>query len=91
MLTVAAAEMTREELISDGARLAPASQLDPAPNERPAIQCGIVFPSYIDACRDCEVTEDKGFSHAWFCDTQLLCADVWATMALADVHEGRMI
>ncbi len=47
---------------------------------------GIVFPSYIDAWKDCERAEASGFSHAWFYDTQLLCSDVWATMALAAEH-----
>jgi len=47
---------------------------------------GIVFPSYVDAWKDCERAEASGFSHAWFYDTQLLCSDVWATMALAAEH-----
>jgi 5,10-methylenetetrahydromethanopterin reductase len=50
------------------------------------MQFGIVFPSYIEAWKDCEVAEASGFSHAWFYDTQLLCSDVWATMALAAEH-----
>ena len=54
------------------------------------MQFGIVFPSYIDAWKDCEVAEDNGFSHAWFYDTQLLCADVWATMALAAEHTSKL-
>lgn len=47
---------------------------------------GIVFPSYVEAWKDCERAEASGFSHAWFYDTQLLCSDVWATMALAAEH-----
>ncbi|MFT4570838.1 MAG: 5,10-methylenetetrahydromethanopterin reductase [Hyphomicrobiaceae bacterium] len=47
---------------------------------------GIAFPSYIDAWRDCEIAEASGFSHAWFYDTQLLCSDVYVTMALAAEH-----
>ncbi len=54
------------------------------------MQLGIVFPSYIEAWRDCEIAEDQGFSHAWFYDTQLLCSDVWATMALAAEHSSRI-
>ena len=54
------------------------------------MQVGIVFPSYVDAWKDCEVAEDRGFSHAWFYDTQLLCSDVWATMALAAEHSSRI-
>ena len=52
------------------------------------MQFGIVFPSYIEAWKDCEVAEASGFSHAWFYDTQLLCSDVWATMALAAEHSS---
>jgi len=33
---------------------------------------GIVFPSYIEAWKDCERMEACGFSRAWFYDTQLL-------------------
>lgn len=51
---------------------------------------GITFPSYIEAWRDCEVAEAAGFSHAWFYDTQLLCSDVYATMALAAEHTRTM-
>lgn len=54
------------------------------------MQFGIAFPSYIDAWRDCEVAEASGFSHAWFYDTQLLCSDVYATMALAAEHTTTM-
>jgi 5,10-methylenetetrahydromethanopterin reductase len=34
--------------------------------------------------------EELGFSHAWFYDTQLLCADVYAVMALAAHHTSRI-
>jgi len=51
---------------------------------------GIAFPSYIDAWRDCEAAEAAGFSHAWFYDTQLLCSDVYAVMALAAEHTSTL-
>jgi 5,10-methylenetetrahydromethanopterin reductase len=51
---------------------------------------GIAFPSYVDAWRDCEVAEAAGFTHAWFYDTQLLCSDVYAVMALAAEHTSTM-
>jgi 5,10-methylenetetrahydromethanopterin reductase len=54
------------------------------------MQFGIVFPSYIEAWKDAEVAEASGFSHAWFYDTQLLCSDVWATMALAAEHTSHI-
>lgn len=51
---------------------------------------GIAFPSYVEAWRDCEVAEAAGFTHAWFYDTQLLCSDVYVTMALAAEHTRTM-
>jgi 5,10-methylenetetrahydromethanopterin reductase len=51
---------------------------------------GIAFPSSIDSWRDCEVAEDHGFTHAWFYDTQMLCSDVYASMALAAEHTRTM-
>lgn len=54
------------------------------------MEFGIAFPSYIDAWKDCEIAEANGFSHGWFFDTQLLCSDVYATMALAAEHTSTM-
>ena len=54
------------------------------------MEFGIAFPSTIEAWRDCEIAEAHGFSHAWFYDTQLLCSDVYATMALAAEHTRTM-
>jgi 5,10-methylenetetrahydromethanopterin reductase len=54
------------------------------------MQFGIAFPSYVDAWRDCEAAEAAGFTHAWFYDTQLLCSDVYAVMALAAEHTRTM-
>jgi 5,10-methylenetetrahydromethanopterin reductase len=50
------------------------------------MEFGITFPSYIEAWKDAQVAEDKGFTHAWFYDSQLLYSDVYATMALAAEH-----
>jgi 5,10-methylenetetrahydromethanopterin reductase len=55
-----------------------------------AMDFGIAFPTYVDAWRDAEVAEANGFSHAWFYDSQLLYADVWAAMALAAEHTTTM-
>src|SRR5574339_515523 len=51
---------------------------------------GIAFPSYVEAWRDCQPAEAAGFSHAWFYDTQLLCSDVYAVMALAAEHTSTL-
>jgi 5,10-methylenetetrahydromethanopterin reductase len=50
----------------------------------------IAFPSYVDAWRDAEIAEANGFTHAWFYDSQLVCSDVYATMALAAEHTSTM-
>src|SRR5678815_1687736 len=54
------------------------------------MEFGIAFPSYVDAWRDCEAAEAAGFTHAWFYDTQLLCSDVYAVLALAAEHTRTM-
>ena len=36
-----------------------------------------------DSWKLVERAEELGFSHAWFYDTQMLCADLFVTMALA--------
>jgi 5,10-methylenetetrahydromethanopterin reductase len=54
------------------------------------VDFGIAFPSYVDAWRDCQAAEASGFTHAWFYDTQLLCSDVYAVMALAAEHTSTM-
>lgn len=51
---------------------------------------GVAFPTYVDAWRDAAIAEDNGFTHAWFYDSQLLYADVWAAMALAAEHTTRL-
>src|SRR5204862_6587287 len=32
-----------------------------------------------------------GFTHAWFYDTQMLCADVFVAMALAAAHSAKIV
>jgi 5,10-methylenetetrahydromethanopterin reductase len=51
---------------------------------------GIGVTSGVDAWRVVERAERLGFSHAWFVDTQLLCADLFASMAVAAVHTARI-
>ena len=34
--------------------------------------------------------EELGFSHAWFYDSQLLCADIFVAMAVAAVNSSRI-
>jgi 5,10-methylenetetrahydromethanopterin reductase len=51
---------------------------------------GIGIASGIDGWKAAERAEALGFTHAWFYDTQMLCADVFVSMALAAVHTRRI-
>lgn len=51
---------------------------------------GIGVTSGVDAWRVVKRAESLGFSHAWFVDTQLLCADLFVSMAVAAVHTSRI-
>ena len=51
---------------------------------------GIGVTSGVDAWRVVQRAEALGFSHAWLVDTQLLCADLFASMAVAAVHTSRI-
>ncbi len=44
---------------------------------------GIAVATSTNSWKVVRRAEELGFSHAWFYDTQLLCADVYAVMALA--------
>ncbi len=54
------------------------------------MEFGIGVTSGVDAWRVVQRAESLGFSHAWFVDTQLLCADLFAAMAVAAVHTSRI-
>lgn len=51
---------------------------------------GIVLASAADSWKTVERAEELGFSHAWFYDTQLLCADVFVAMAAAAMRTKRI-
>src|SRR5262245_6230143 len=46
---------------------------------------GIGIASGVDGWKAAQRAEALGFRHAWFYDTQMLCADVFVSMALAAV------
>jgi 5,10-methylenetetrahydromethanopterin reductase len=52
---------------------------------------GIALAPGVDAWKIVERAERLGFSHAWFYDTQMLCADVFVAMALAAAHTSRIV
>lgn len=51
---------------------------------------GIGVTSGVDAWKVVARAEALGFSHAWFVDTQMLCADVFVAMAVAAAHTTRI-
>ena len=51
---------------------------------------GIALAPSADAWKLVKRAEALGFSHAWFYDTQMLCADVFVAMAAAAVHTSRI-
>lgn len=51
---------------------------------------GIALATGVDSWRAVKRAEALGFTHAWFYDTQMLCADVFVGMALAAHHTSRI-
>jgi 5,10-methylenetetrahydromethanopterin reductase len=54
------------------------------------LEFGIALPTAADAWKVVERAEDLGFSHAWFYDTQMLCADCFVAMGAAAVKTSRI-
>src|SRR3989449_7676438 len=52
---------------------------------------GIALAPGVDAWKTVERAERLGFSHAWFYDTQMLCADVFVAMALAAARTSKIV
>src|SRR5438552_1569261 len=52
---------------------------------------GIALAPGVDAWKVVERAERLGFTHAWFYDTQMLCADVFVAMALAAAHTAKIV
>jgi len=50
------------------------------------VDYGIGLASSVDSWQVARRAEELGFSHAWFYDSQLVCADVFVAMALAAQH-----
>jgi 5,10-methylenetetrahydromethanopterin reductase len=51
---------------------------------------GIALATTVDAWRWVKRAEELGFSHAWFYDTQMLCADPFVSMALAAANTAKI-
>jgi len=54
------------------------------------MEFGIALPTAADAWRTVQRAEELGFTHAWFYDTQMLCADVFVAMGAAAVKTSRI-
>ncbi len=54
------------------------------------MEFGIALPTAADAWKTVKRAEELGFTHAWFYDTQTLCADCFVAMGAAAVHTSRI-
>jgi 5,10-methylenetetrahydromethanopterin reductase len=54
------------------------------------MEFGIALATAADAWKVVKRAEELGFTHAWFYDTQMLCADCFVAMGAAAVHTTRI-
>ncbi len=54
------------------------------------MEFGIALPTAADSWKVVKRAEELGFHHAWFYDTQMLCADCFVAMGAAAVHTSRI-
>lgn len=54
------------------------------------MEFGIALPTAADSWKVVKRAEELGFSHAWFYDTQMLCADCFVAMGAAAVNTKRI-
>src|SRR3954469_24877890 len=54
------------------------------------MEFGIAVATAADSWKVVKRAEQLGFSHAWFYDTQMLCADCFVAMGAAAVHTSRI-
>jgi 5,10-methylenetetrahydromethanopterin reductase len=54
------------------------------------MEFGIALASAADSWKLVQRAEELGFTHAWFYDTQMLCADCFVAMAAAAVNTSRI-
>ncbi len=54
------------------------------------MEFGIALPTAADAWKTVKRAEELGFVHAWFYDTQMLCADCFVAMGAAAVATSRI-
>ena len=51
---------------------------------------GFAFLSFVDIADDVAYAEEKGFTHAWLYDSQMICADVYQCLALCATKTKRI-
>ncbi len=51
---------------------------------------GYVFFSGVHVYKDVRLAEKRGFTHAWLYDSQMLCSDVYASLALCAVNTKKI-
>lgn len=54
------------------------------------MEFGIAIPTAADSWKVVKRAEELGFTHAWFYDTQMLCADCFTAMGAAAVQTSRI-
>ena len=54
------------------------------------MEFGIALPTAAELWKLVQRAEALGFTHAWFYDTQMLCADCFVAMAAAAVNTSRI-
>src|ERR1700733_9911371 len=54
------------------------------------MEFGIALAAAADSWKVVKQAEELGFTHAWFYDSQLLCADCFVAMAAAAVNTTRI-
>jgi 5,10-methylenetetrahydromethanopterin reductase len=54
------------------------------------MEFGIALATAADSWKTVKRAEELGFSHAWFYDTQMLCADCFVAMGAAAVHTSHI-
>jgi 5,10-methylenetetrahydromethanopterin reductase len=54
------------------------------------MEFGIALPTAADSWKVVRRAEELGFTHAWFYDTQMLCADCFVAMGAAAVNTSRI-
>ena len=50
----------------------------------------LIFTKPQRAISDTKLIEERGFTHAWFADSQMIWGDVYACMALAAVNSSKI-